>query len=193
MKKPAIVLILCLFPLLGFAQNKNSYFFSAELSAGGTIEPGFSVMIPTQLSVVNGIRLSEFFQVGVGIGVRYYVFNWYVRGYDIVPTSGGQSNDIVVWENYSPWTFPIYADLRGNFVSHDGRKVVPYWSFDAGYTFGDKGLYLSPTVGISVGGMRNNFLVGLFYMGQFMGDHFGSNIKEYNWLDGLGLKIGFQF
>ncbi len=168
-------------------RTNRLHFFAAELSAGATIESGLRPAIPLQFSVVNGVRLSEFFQVGLGIGVRYYASNGNVRYYE--QTSG----DGVLVKEHSPWAFPIYADLRGNFVSHDGRNLVPYWSLDAGYTLGDKNFYFSPTVGVSIGGMRNDVLVGVFYMGQFLKDPFGPRLSEHSLLDGLGLKVGFQF
>ncbi|MDR2890939.1 MAG: hypothetical protein LBV18_04975 [Alistipes sp.] len=166
----------------------RAYFFAAELSGAATIEQDLKPAVPIQLSVVNGIRLGQFLQVGVGVGVRYYASNGNVRYYEEIV--GG---DQVVQHEYSPWAFPIYASLRGNFISHDGRNLVPYWSLDAGYTLGDKQFYVSPTLGVSIGGYRNNVLVGVFYMGQFMKEPFGTSLKENSMLDGLGLKVGFQF
>lgn len=170
-------------------RTKRAYFFAAELSGGSTIFPsrqtGFRGLIdkpiqPVQFSVVNGIRFSEFFQLGVGVGVRYYIGN---------RRSGARLPDC-------PWAFPLYADLRGNFISHQGRNLVPYWSLDAGYTFSDDNFYFSPTIGISIGGKRNNVLVGLYYMGQV---HRGV-LRDLDrdrvfteMLNGLGLKVGFQF
>lgn len=167
------------------------HFFAAELSAGATIEQGLKPAVPLQLSVVNGIRLGQFLQVGVGVGVRYYASNGNVRYY-YSDTAAGDT-EAGEKKQYSPWAFPIYADLRGNFISHDGRNLVPYWSLDAGYTLGDKSFYVSPTLGVSIGGYRNNVLVGVFYMGQFMKDPFATDIRKNSMLDGLGVKVGFQF
>jgi hypothetical protein len=151
------------------------YFFAAELSGGSTIEWKQRQTFPLQLSVVNGLHFSQFFQVGIGLGVRYYINSAPLRG------------------DHSPWAFPIYADLRGNFMSHDGRNLVPYWSLDAGYTLGDRNFFFSPTIGVSIGGLRNDVLIGIYYMGQFVNHPVNSPLKDNSLIDGLGLKVGFQF
>ena len=115
----------------------------------------------TQADLIAGYRASEFFRFGPGVS----------------PQVGG-----------SGFAMPIYMDFRGNIISQESRMVVPYWSFDAGYTVGRfvKGLYLAPTGGIRVGMPRNDFIAGLGYVFQGL----GAGVKPSH---GFALRLGFEF
>lgn len=158
-----------------FEEQVSGYFFAAELGFGSSVGEDGGQIAPIGFSVVNGFRFSEFLSAGVGIGVRSYV---------------GGANKNIRTVNSDRTVFPIYFDLRGNFVSHKSRNLVPYWSMDVGYTLVDKDIFFSPTVGLSIGGNRNNFIVGITYMGQFI-ERPNKDSKDV--LDMLGLKVGFQF
>lgn len=123
-----------------------------------------------QADVVAGYRFNEFFRVGLGIspGIN--------AGTRIFPKDGGGP--------YPIYSMPIYADVRGNIISQESRMAVPYWSVDAGYTIND-GIYLSPTMGVRFGSVRNNLLVGLTYIFQRVG-----SVNSYN---AAGLRLGFEF
>lgn len=160
------------------------YFFAVELSGGGTVESRVNPQtFPIELSVVNGFHFSQFFRLGIGVGARYYIQGRVNGNRDYNPARSMAS----------PWAAPLFIDLRGNIISHDGRNLVPYWSLDAGYTFGDKNFFFTPTLGLSIGGMRNNVLVGVYYMGQFIKNPLNNPLNKTQLLDGLGLKVGFQF
>ena len=119
----------------------------------------FSEGFSARADFILGYRTGEFFKLGPGVspGIIAGSFN-----------------------------MPVYLDLRGNIISQESRMVVPYWSLDAGYTFGQiyKGLYASPTVGVRVGMPRNDFIAGLSYILQFVP---GSALHA------VGLRIGFEF
>lgn len=154
-----------------FEDQTKGYFFAAELSGGVTLNEG-GTGFPIQLGVVNGYRFCEFLAVGVGLGARYYAKNDDIRA------------------RSSEWAFPIYVDVRGNIISHQSRNLVPYWSFDTGYTIGDDRFFFSPTIGLSIGGNRNDVLVGLSYLGQLTPK---TGISGNRMLNALCLKVGFQF
>lgn len=109
--------------------------------------------------LILGYRAGEFFRFGPGI-------------------SPGLVN--------GSFNLPVYLDIRGNLISQESRMAVPYWSIDAGYTFGQevKGLYASPTVGVRVGMPRNDFIAGLTYILQLVP---GSALHA------VGLRIGYEF
>ena len=155
-----------------FEDQKMGYFFATELGFDATMNKGPTIW-PVGLSVVNGFRANEFISVGCGIGLRYYFNNGVIRKKD------------------NEWAFPVYFDIRGNIVSHRGRNLVPYWSFDTGLSFGDDNLFFSPTIGLSIGGYRNNLIVGLSYLGQFIDNIY--NMQENDYHSMVGLKVGFQF
>lgn len=153
-----------------FEDNDKGYWWTAELSGGMSMFSKKSNLGYTQLAVVNGYRFNDFLRVGVGLGVRYYIENDKVRA---------KSN---------AWSFPVYADLRGNFMSQDVIRVVPYWSVNAGASIRD-GFFFSPTLGVKFGGKRSNMLVGISYTGQTMDTKWESD----KMVSLLSLKIGYEF
>ncbi len=93
----------------------------------------------------GGYRLNEYLRAGVGFGGRMYVNNADVRYRD------------------SKFGIPLFANVRGNFVSASDRDGVPFWSVRLGGII-NEGVYFSPAVGYSFGGLRNNFQVSLAYV-----------------------------
>lgn len=124
-----------------------------------------------QLDLVAGYRFNEFLKLGLGLSPRFNPID--SAGFPFSGVGG------------SPVSLPIYLDVRGNMISQESRMVVPYWNVDAGYSLMD-GIYLSPTVGVRVGPMRNNFIVGLTYIFQ--------NVASWNEsYSAVGLRLGFEF
>jgi len=104
----------------------------------------------TELDVTGGYRFNEYLRVGVGIGARYYI-----------------DNSDFLRNNRYDWSFPIYANVRGNFIPTRYRSVVPYYSFNIGGSIRD-GFFFRPSVGLRIGQQRSAFLVSLSYVGQSM-------------------------
>ena len=143
-------------PYIDFASLDQGLWFAFELAP-----TNFFVMdkIALQVDLLAGYRVNEFLRVGAGIAPRL------IAGY---------------------FSLPIYADVRGNIISQESRMVVPYWSFDVGYSLGkyERGLYVSPTAGIRIGMPRNNALVGLSYTLQ------GVPGMVFH---GIGIKIAYEY
>jgi hypothetical protein len=78
--------------------------------------------------------------------------------------------------------------MRGNFISAYDRDGVPFWSINAGYAVND-GVFASPTIGYSFGGLRNNFLIGISYTISRFKDY----KKENTTFSYFGLKLGYEF
>lgn len=196
------------------ANRTRGFWAGIELSGGASVSPDYDSMFPVELAVIPGYRFSEFFSVGVGFGFRYYFRNAnmrYDRKFKDVPIGSpesfgrknipaGMDRVLVSDDNYA-WAFPVYLDLRGNFLSSKSRRVVPYWSLDAGYTIND-GVFVSPTLGLRIGDRtRHHFLIGVNYLGQDadlkapsldsrpgLGDG-----HERRFIHALRLKLGYQF
>lgn len=186
------------------ARRTRGFWAGIELSGGASVSPDYNSMYPVELAVIPGYRFSEFFAVGVGFGFRYYFHNANMRydrefrPYFSVGIDPGK--ELVSEDNYA-WAFPIYLDLRGNFLSSKSRRVVPYWSLDAGYTIND-GVFVSPTLGLRIGDrVRHHFVIGINYLGQDadlkapaldsrpgLGDG-----HERRFFHTLRLKLGYQF
>ena len=134
------------------ARRTRGFWAGIELSGGASVSPDFNSMYPVELAVIPGYRFSEFFAAGVGFGFRYYFRNAnmrYDREFGYAPGSGESGKVLLSDDNYA-WAFPLYLDLRGNFLSSKSRRAVPYWSLDAGYTIND-GVFVSPTLGLRIG------------------------------------------
>lgn len=156
---------------------EKGYWYAVEGSYGHAVfrsnSDGYA-----QLSFTNGYRLNEYLRVGGGFGARWYVVNNSCRH---------ASND---------WSFPIYVNARGNVISQNVLRVVPFWSFDTGVAIND-GFFFSPTFGVRLGGKRSNLLLALSYLGQNMKFDYmttGQTIaKETEYVNFLSFKIGYEF
>ena len=139
------------------------------------VEGGSSIMIHDNMQFVSltataGYRFNEFFRLGAGIGGRYYVHNAYVRDTD---------NDFGV---------PIFANVRGKFLSAYYRDGVPFWSLNVG-GITNEGFFANPTIGYCFGGVRNNFLIGISYTITSFKNYKKKN-DAYSY---FGLKLGYEF
>ena len=126
-------------------QSETGFWCSAEVEGGSTVMLNHVNMQAAQLTYTGGYRFNEYLKVGAGFGVKYYINNNSHRR--------GKANSC---------TFPLYVNVRGNFLSQAERSMVPYWSVSVGNVFKD-GFFFSPSVGLRFGEQRNSWLVGLSY------------------------------
>lgn len=139
-------------------------------------EVGSSIMVhSTNMQYIGatwtgGYRINEFLRVGAGFGVRDYVNNADVRNTD------------------NKFGVPIFANVRGNFISAYDRDGVPFWSVNIG-GITSEGVFAGPTIGYSFGGLRNNFQIGISYTIA----SFKNYTKENTAYSYFGLKLGYEF
>jgi len=128
--------------------------------------------------VTVGYRFNEFLRVGVGVGARCYFDNDKVRYDDM------------------KWAFPLYGNVRGNFIPAENRNVTPYYSVDCGGTIRD-GFMIRPTIGLRIGRDRSAFLVGLGYTGQdlksFEVKEEAGKVSKRKFVSFVHLRIGYEF
>ena len=132
----------------GYRDYENQdygFWFATEVEGGSTLKGDGLSMQFADAAVTAGYRFNQFLKVGVGVGGRYYFNNGEVRGED------------------SKWGVPVFANVRGNIISAYDRGAVPFWSVRLG-TIINEGLYFSPSVGYSFGGMHNNFQLSVAYV-----------------------------
>lgn len=146
------------------------YFVAIEANGGSTVMFKRRNTPFIGADVVNGYRFNEYLRVGVGLGAKVYTNNDEVRKSSI------------------PWTFPIYADVRGNMVSQRSRSVVPYWNLNIGTECRD-GFFFSPIIGLRVGENRSSFLIGVGYSYNQM-ETFRSSSEGR---DLVVLKLGYEY
>ncbi len=184
---------------------EKGYWTAVEFWGGGAVDFGGKPnMCNIDIHWINGYRFNEWIRIGVGLGFRYYLGDLDYKIGDNTypePISGkygwekpGKQNET---QGGSQWALPLYLDLRGNIMSMATRLCVPYWSFDAGYTFSGKfvnqsdyvenatpganpekeidgkiqqgqGFFFSPTLGVKIMGPRHSLLIGISYMGQIL-------------------------
>lgn len=170
------------------SEREKGFWAAVDFMAGANVEHeyGISGAVPLDLQVTFGYRFSEFLQVGVGAGFRYYANNDQARCYH---NSKGE------YENYG-WAFPIYGQLRGLFYSGQSRSVVPFWQLTAGHTVND-GFMCSPALGLRFGtAERHHFNLGLHYTAQWtqlQADASGGHLHRFGPLHILQLRLGYQF
>jgi len=153
-----------------YEQEDDGFWCAIEAEGGSSIMEHRKNMQYANLSYTGGYRLNEYLRLGVGLGLRIYVNNANVRNTD------------------NKFGVPIYANARGNFISAYDRDGVPFWSVNVGGITGE-GLFASPMIGYSFGGLRNNFLVGLSYTIT----SFRNSQKENVAYSCFALKLGFEF
>lgn len=154
-----------------YSEMNTGFWISADAEGGVSLRISHKNSAIAGLNISGGYRFSEFLKVGIGFGGRYYFDNNALR-----------YNDFEM-------SFPVYATVRGNFISGEHRTVVPYYSFDLGGAIRD-GFMVRPTVGIRVGEFtRNAFLVGLTYTGQQL------RLPDYKkeMVSFLSLRLGYEF
>lgn len=150
------------------AENKG-FWFTVDLEGGSSIMSATPNMQYVAATAAAGYRFSQYLRVGIGLGAKYYVHNAYVRNTD---------NKVGV---------PLFANVRGNFISAYDRDGVPFWSVNIG-GLTHEGFFASPTIGYSFGGMRNNFLIGISYTIQSFKD-FTQARRTYSY---FGLKLAYE-
>ncbi len=153
-----------------YTSQEQGFWYAVEAEGGSSIMEHKTNMQYVNLTFTGGYRINEYLRVGAGFGGRMYVNNASVR----------KSN--------SKFGVPIFANVRGNFISAKDRDGVPFWSVNVGGITND-GAFFSPTIGYSFGGLRNNFQVGVSYTLSNLKDNTGVR-QNYSY---FGLKLGYEF
>lgn len=165
-----------------YSDNPTGFWAAVELSGGTSCRLNKDNSGFGELDAVAGYRFSDFLRIGAGVGGRYYI-----------------NSDDVLWNHKIRWSFPLYVDLRGNFIPSDYRNVVPYWSFDVGGAIRD-GFMARPSLGIRVGRERCAFLLSLSYTLQRMKvrelrkyDLGYKHFPECEYVSLISLRLGYEF
>lgn len=161
-----------------YSEYDKGFWWSVEMQGGMSCYLGESNVQMLELDVVGGYRFNEYLRVGIGLGSRYYFNNEKVRYSSI------------------EWAFPVYMNVRGNFIPGEYRTVVPYYSFDLGGTVRD-GMMFRPTIGVRFGEKRSAFLLGISYMGQSLKSfkliEAGNVVPDRKYASFVTLKVGYEF
>lgn len=161
-----------------YTSYNHGFWIAPEATVAYTCRIANKNMAFAEISATGGYRFNEFFRVGLGFGGRCYFLNSGERYYR------------------SRWSFPIFANVRGNFIPTDYRDVVPYYSVDLGATVRD-GFMVRPTVGLRIGQNRSAMLIGLSYIGQATKlnkfSDAGERYASSKFLNCFALRIGYEF
>lgn len=152
------------------AEQDNGYWCSIEVNGGSTLMENHRNVALVNAEFTNGYRFNQWIKVGVGIGVMYYPNNNSVR------------------DTKNHLSMPLYINFRGNMLSGEIRRTVPYWSINIGTSIPD-GFFFTPTVGLRVGEKRSAFLVGVSYTLRHLKTCPGG-MTNYS---GAMVKLGYEF
>lgn len=161
-----------------YTTYETGFWIAPEASVGYSCRIAHKNNAFSELTVTGGYRFNEFVRVGVGFGGRLYFHNTEER------------------YRSKNWAFPLFLNVRGNFIPTDTRDVVPYYSMDLGAAIRD-GFMMRPTFGLRIGQKRSAFLVGLSYLGQntkFSRHETDGRIQSYSkFLSFITLRLGYEF
>ncbi len=147
----------------------------------GSVDLGYSFGVGglpfdrIELSTFHGCSVGSYFYVGFGLGAHFY--------YDV--------SEYLIDD--CAFSLPIFADFRGNLMN---GNIKPFLDLRIGYSFCDfDGLYLSPSVGISIGKLD----ISLGYTLQKTNILWVYCSSPYDWweessnLGAVTLKMGVRF
>lgn len=161
-----------------YTENNTGFWAAVEASGAYSCRLFNSNFSLAEVSAVFGYRFNDYLRLGIGIGGRYYFDNSKVR------------------HTSSEWAFPLFANVRGNFLPTQYRNVVPYYSMDLGGTIRD-GMMVRPTLGLRFGQSRSAFLLGVGYLGQdlksFTFNEKGQKESKRKFVSFVTLKVGYEF
>ncbi|MCM1107680.1 MAG: hypothetical protein NC388_01360 [Clostridium sp.] len=155
---------------INIAEEDRGYWCAIELGGGSTVMENMRNVAMAGLAFANGYRFSQYIKVGVGIGALYYPNNSNVR------------------DTRNHLSMPLFVNARGNILSDNMRRVVPFWSVSAGTSIPDGG-FLTPGLGLRIGEKRSAFLVGIHYTLR----HLKSHAECTDNYSGAMLKLGYEF
>lgn len=149
--------------------DKGSYWCALEFGGGSTAMEHKKNVAMAGASVSGGYRINQYIKVGAGLGVLYY------------PNSSN------VRDTKNHLSMPLFVNARGNILSEETRRTVPYWSVNLGTSVPD-GFFVSPSLGLRIGENRNAFLVSIGYTIRHLKS--SQDISNYS---GALLKLGYEF
>lgn len=155
---------------MNIAEKNSGYWCSIELNGGSTVMENHKNVALVNVGFTNGYRFSQWLKVGAGIGIMYYPNNNNVR------------------DSKKHLSMPLFINARGNILSEEIRRTLPYWSVNIGTSIPD-GFFFTPTVGLRVGEKRSALLVGISYTLRHLKTEPGS-MSNYS---GAMIKVGYEF
>ena len=152
------------------AEKDNSYWCAIEAIGGSTVMDNMKNVAMVAATFSNGYRFNQYVKVGAGLGVLYYPNNKNVRQRD------------------SQFSIPLFLNVRGNMLSDETRRTVPFWSANLGTSIPD-GFFFTPAVGLRIGEKRSAFLISVAYTIR----HMDSYPENANYYSGALIKLGYEF
>ena len=173
---------------VSFAQKNDQPYYGNSLKLGestklnfdykGIIEFGYLSEVGNygmdriKLNIINGCRIGQYFSLGVGTGLRYYL-------------------------EPDAYLIPFFGNFRGNF---DIGNILSYLSLDLGYSFNathafeSTGFLLSPTFGVGFRGLDKSIItVGIGYEMQNIPTYYSGYFESYRNFGAISFNVGFSF
>lgn len=151
-------------------KDEGSFWCAIELGGGSTAMENKKNVAMVGVSYTAGYRFNQYLKLGVGLGALYYPNSKNVR------------------DTKNHLAMPLFVNARGNILTDEIRRIVPYWSINVGASLPD-GFFLTPSVGLRIGEKRNAFLVSVGYTLRHL-KAYPESIENYS---GALLKLGYEF
>lgn len=151
-------------------KDGGSYWCAIEVGGGSTAMENMKNVAMAGGSYVGGYRFNQYLKVGAGLGGLYY------------PNSSN------VRDSKNHLAMPLFFNVRGNILSDEIRRTVPYWSVNVGTSFPD-GFFLTSSAGLRIGEKRNAFLLSVGYTLRHL-KSYPDCTTNYS---GALLKLGYEF
>lgn len=171
-----------------YNHKETGLYFAVEFAGAYSFGKGFHPdtkshnMTFLELDAVGGWKFSSSFGLGLGIGGRKYF----------------KTNKMFAHS----WGLPVFIDMRGDIMSYNAHRCVPFWVMDLGWTFPD-GFMFRPQFGFKFG-QPHQFTISIGYVGQLMRKYNyliapgGQEMSIYDgfkreYFSSVQLKIGYEF
>jgi hypothetical protein len=154
----------------------NGWWCAAEFNGGAFWYAPHVENFVEGFTFTNGYRFSEYIRLGIGFGVRATQDDYdYVSKFPYKLQAA---------------TLPLFLNARGNMMSMQSRKCVPFWNVDVGFAFLKNLFFLDAGAGMRVGKQRHSFVLSVNYFGQMVDRHYR---QQSNFSNGIMVKLGYEF
>lgn len=180
MKKILLLFLISMFTIgMCRAQSSTKVKYQGEVVTGYSLGIGAFNIDRINIHTIHGIRVNQFFSIGVGLGLDYYYhYDWYVN-------SDYEASEL---------SMPIFLNTKGYLPVSEKTDLFLSLDFGASVGLTDgvsgmKGLLITPSVGSAFKvSDRNSITLSLGYNYQRW-SNMGIGINA----DALSFKVGFQF
>ncbi len=157
-------------PPLNIAEKETGVWCAVEVGGGATLMENRKNVAIVGATAVVGYRFNQYLKIGAGLGAVYYPNSENARRKD------------------GHLGMPLFVQARGNILSDETRRFVPFWNVTIGSCLPD-GAFFTPGLGLRFGEKRSAFTLSVHYTARTLKSYPGVGDS---WSGAL-LKLGYEF